>query len=90
MQYGNLLTNKYIFPPCPHRRLIHVNDIIVWHNGRKYDYVNTIGRKIIDEAPPWFYIGNTHHIGGKLLYLRFNYLKIIFLYIVYLNPRKSI
>lgn len=49
-----------------------VNSIVIWHNGRAYDYVNTIGKKIIDEAPDFVGLHFFRHLGGEFCRLEKN------------------
>lgn len=62
---SNFSYSKIIFP-C--RKNLHpkkVNKLVVWHNGRKKDYVNTIGKRIINEAPDNLGIHYHLHTGGE-------------------------
>lgn len=47
-----------------------VKSIVIWHNGRRYDYVNTIGKKIINEAPEYLGLHFFSQNGGE--FCRFN------------------
>ena len=42
-----------------------VNSIIIWHNGCPHDYVNTIGKKIINEAPDFLGLHFYNNFGGE-------------------------
>ena len=68
--YQSLISSKFnysVIKNTCNRNLqpAKVNTIIIWHNGRKKDYVNTIGKKIIDEAPDYLGLHYHQHIGGE-------------------------
>lgn len=52
-----------------------VNDIVNWHNGRKKDYVNTIGKRIINNAPNYIGIHFYPFGGGEFCRIRNNTFK---------------
>lgn len=63
--YSNVSSacGKNMFP-------VKVNSIIIWHNGCVNDYVNTIGKKIINEAPDFLGLHFFRGDGGE--FCRFN------------------
>lgn len=42
-----------------------VNSIVIWHNGRNIDYVNAIGKRIINEAPGFLGLHFIVNEGGE-------------------------
>lgn len=75
-EYYDLLINSsfdysVIKQPCKmNLQPCRVNEIVSWHNRQKIDYVNTIGKKIINEAPDDFGLHFYRHIGGEFCRLK--------------------
>lgn len=57
--------------PCNTKlQICRVNEIVSWHNRQKIDYVNTIGKKIINEAPDDLGLHFYPHVGGEFCRLQ--------------------
>lgn len=68
--YGQLIRSNFSYSnitlPC--RKDLSpkkVNSLVIWHNGCKHDYVNSIGKRIINEAPDFLGLHYFRHIGGE-------------------------
>lgn len=57
--------------PCSKKlQIARVNEIVSWHNRQKIDYVNTIGKKVINEAPDDIGLHYYPHVGGEFCRLK--------------------